>query len=362
MEISNLIQGAPASPAEGSGTVRGLLARGLLTPGDLVDGVTIRGQSRRNGNLLVEIRGKAGLLIKEPGPEARATLRQEGLFYVACAAEPRWAEIARLLPRLRHFSAEGPVVVCELLPDAPGLFELYGAGDPAPEAAAALGAALGLVHATFRRELPALETALPDLRKGPALGMRIHRPPPAIRQILYPAQQELLRLIQNDRVLTRALDRCLARWRNLTLIHGDIRSDNLLFAGPERRLHLIDWELLQWGDPAWDLGAALSAHLEYGLKHPSPAALPECTRALWQAYLAAARPPARERAPLRRRAVACAAVHLLQLAWTSCREDGPPAAIALRCLELAGEILAGVESAGRNLFRIGDTAILSGDG
>src|SRR6202008_3942124 len=53
--------------------------------------------------------------------------------------------------------------------------------------------------------------------------------------------------------LIEALDGMRERWSSETLIHGDFKWSNLA-AGK-----LLDWELAQWGDPAWDLGGAMHA-------------------------------------------------------------------------------------------------------
>ena len=55
-------------------------------------------------------------------------------------------------------------------------------------------------------------------------------------------------------------------WRHETLIHGDIKSDNILVGAPRDRheavpdeaVWIVDWEFVQIGDPAWDLAAALT--------------------------------------------------------------------------------------------------------
>jgi aminoglycoside phosphotransferase (APT) family kinase protein len=53
--------------------------------------------------------------------------------------------------------------------------------------------------------------------------------------------------------LIQAIDRMRERWSSETLIHGDFKWSNLT-AGT-----LLDWELAQWGDPAWDVGGAMHA-------------------------------------------------------------------------------------------------------
>ncbi|MCX6936208.1 MAG: phosphotransferase [Verrucomicrobia bacterium] len=66
------------------------------------------------------------------------------------------------------------------------------------------------------------------------------------------------------------IDRALRAARNqpVTLIHGDLRADNLLFTGSRTRprVFFIDWQLAGWGLPAFDL-ARLAAGSS---SHPLP--------------------------------------------------------------------------------------------
>lgn len=63
-----------------------------------------------------------------------------------------------------------------------------------------------------------------------------------------------------------AIDQARRDWRRETVVHGDVRWDNLLVAagaaqGPNMNFRLIDWETLGAGDPAWDVASQLSEYV-----------------------------------------------------------------------------------------------------
>ena len=107
-----------------------------------------------------------------------------------------------------------------------------------------------------------------------------------------------------------ALDRLRDEWRPTRLVHGDFKWSNVLVqqdgTGIPVRVLLLDWEMAQLGDPAWDVGAALHAFITeavLGLEltdgtRPEAAAgllgavlarLLPAHRDFWSRYLAAAR-------------------------------------------------------------------------
>ena len=72
---------------------------------------------------------------------------------------------------------------------------------------------------------------------------------------------ELATLMQARPKLNRHLRDLRSSWRSSALVHGDLKSDNVLIVkgpqGPE--LLLIDWECAGIGDPAWDCGSAIGS-------------------------------------------------------------------------------------------------------
>jgi len=84
------------------------------------------------------------------------------------------------------------------------------------------------------------------------------------------------------------------RAHRLSLVHGDYSPKNVLVQGG--RLVLLDFEVIHFGDPSFDLGFCLT-HLLSKAHHlpPHREAFAEAARVLWRAYLEAlGEPPWRE--------------------------------------------------------------------
>src|SRR5205085_4146404 len=90
--------------------------------------------------------------------------------------------------------------------------------------------------------------------------MRVHKPSPDLMATLSPANMETLKILQTQEQISARLDVLRKRWIASTLIHNDIKSDNILVSAPADgapRVHIVDWELVQIGDPAWDIAGVL---------------------------------------------------------------------------------------------------------
>src|SRR5207245_6991515 len=121
------------------------------------------------------------------------------------------------------------------------------------------------------------------------------------------------------------------------LVHGDVKWDNCLVALGEdggEDLRLVDWETAAVGDPAWDIGSALSHYLSFWLfsipvtgtvppeRFPELAGYPldamkSALSACWIAYADTRELPSADTSAHLLRAVQHAGVRLLQTAFES---------------------------------------------
>jgi Ser/Thr protein kinase RdoA (MazF antagonist) len=365
-----------------------LLEHGLLERDWIVDGeLTLLSATRRNRNLRIEGPGGAGYLIKQPdelAPAGRRTLTNEAAFYEFCQHEPAAAAVARFLPRLVLRDRDCALHALELIPGAATLaaYHLGRSPDEFPVGAShGLGHELGTLHRVFR--LPGLvdDPRLSWLSQSVPWVFSAHRrPTPAMLADLSPAGARVFQIIQSQAGLSAELDNLGRLWRHETLIHGDIKSDNILVGVPRGRheapleaVWIVDWEFVQIGDPAWDLASALhdflvfwtsSMPLEPDLsaeamidraRYPLSVLRP-AIRSLWQGYRAAAGLGTPENEPeadaLFRRAVAFSAARLIMAAHELSLEQEELPTQAVLLLQLGVNMLADPESAQAQLYSI----------
>lgn len=343
-----------------------LLAEGLLDVSALVDGdFRLLATARRHLSLRLERRRGPGYLIKQADPtlaDGLDTLATEAGFYDLCQREPGLSELGRHLPRLHSWDPEGQRLITELLTDYESLWQHGGKGPEIERLAAPvslLAAVLALLHRTFRDPELKAGSRLAELTvKAPSI---LALPLPGIQLLrhLSAAQRQLLAIVQSEGWPSDALLDLRRTWRPETLIHGDIRADNVLVPrddGVEPRLVLVDWELVQWGDPAWDLAGALQDLLGFwirslpgtpGLSPEERAAKAETPlsrlqplfRTLRDAYREAARISGEETEALLARAVELSAARLVQTAYEyGAGQDALPDSAVL-ALQIATNIL-----------------------
>ena len=149
---------------------------------------------------------------------------------------------------------------------------------------------------------------------------------------LAPAQLALFESLQADSTLVAALDRMRASWTSANLIHGDFKWGNI--AGGK----LLDWELAQWGDPAWDLGGAVHAVIVEDLlaaELPADEGLERLFgflgelltrrhgdhRSFWDTYCADRDLSTADRAALRQRVASHAGLRFIKTAYEWCQSE-----------------------------------------
>ena len=239
-----------------------LIGRGLIGAEIVVaGGVSVLDASRRNRNFKVVRSGAPGLFVKqmrETQADAMLTLKREAAVYELAAEHPA---LSRLMPKLVRYEPSRHVLVVELLPEAESLLNYYTRlkGFP-PEIGRMLGEGLGLYHSQagmlieneklkglLVRQIPIILT----LGRG-GHGMLGHfgRIGPAVSALL-----------QRHKEFEALLDALGAEWRFDSLIHGDMKWDNVLVFPTPAALdfRIVDWEMADCGDAAWDVGAVLQS-------------------------------------------------------------------------------------------------------
>ena len=320
-----------------------LLERGLLDHRAVVDGdVMVVEGARRHHNYSVIRRQGVGLFIKQMQPDqafSAQTLQKEAACYVMMESDPALAEIHSLMPRFRAYDPERHLLALELIEGSENLSELHRRLNAFPEDVARhVGELLARYHeASMRDLLPRANTAI--FQGQPPWILSFHLMPRGSMQNLSAANGQFVTILQSYPDFGQALDRARAGWRRNALIHGDMKFDNVVVRGaqtPEQSLHVVDWELADIGDSAWDVASILQAYLtwwiaslervpaneandaaQYPLESIQPA-----IRAFWDAYVSARRLEGRDADWELERAVSYAGARMLQtvyesMAWAS---------------------------------------------
>jgi aminoglycoside phosphotransferase (APT) family kinase protein len=250
------VSGAGAMPLSESEVIDHLVAADVLCIDDVVDtGLTIETSSRRNRNFRITWPDGGGYFVKLPNersPMSRSTLRSEAEFYRATADHP----FETFLARLTHADVDTPLLVLELETGHDSLREVVAAARPGEFPIALhrrIGRLLGAVHATDPGSLGA-PASPPSVTPVADYG----RPDPWLLSTATGGTLMLMEMLQDSAALSSGLTDLVDQWQAETLVHGDIRADNVLVGGSAADdLRLVDWELWHAGDSAQDLAGLL---------------------------------------------------------------------------------------------------------
>lgn len=315
-----------------------LIERGLLERRAVVDGdVMVVEGARRHHNYSVIRRQGTGLFVKQMQPEqpmSAQTLQKEAACYVMMESDPAVAEIHALMPRFRAYDPDRHILVMDLIGGGENLTELHRRVNGFPTAvAASVGALLARYHDVSSRELlPRANTAI--YQGQPPWILSFHLVPQSSMQNLSAANGQFMSILQRYPDFGQALDRIRISWRRNVLVHGDMKFDNVVVRGAqtaEETMHVVDWELADVGDSAWDVASILQAYLTWWIaslervpgidsgdaaKYPLETIQP-AIGAFWDAYVSSRRLSAREADAELERAVSYAGARMLQTVYES---------------------------------------------
>lgn len=233
-----------------------LLANKYLAVEDVVKNVVrVDADPRRNNNFRVSVSSRPGIFLKQARDfDGRQTLAREAALSGALADLPGSNPILRYLVPFLSYDPTSNILLFELLEKARSLAVHQRSRRIPLHAAVELGKALGAVHNVAPECLPL--DRVPGLRR-PARPhvFFLHRADYQFYCGASPGDLGLMRLLQSFPALCELLEELDTEWRSETLIHFDLKLDNVLLLPGKRSVCLVDWEMAAIGDPAWDLGS-----------------------------------------------------------------------------------------------------------
>jgi thiamine kinase-like enzyme len=313
-----------------------LLERGLLDYRAVVDGdVMVVEGARRHHNYSVIRRNGPGLFIKQMQPDqpfSAQTLQKEAACYAMIGDDAALAPIHAIMPRFRAYDPERHILVMELIANGENLTELHRRVNTFPaDVAKRVGELLARYHDVSSRELlPRANSAI--FQGQPPWILSFHLMPRGSVQNLSAANGQFMNILQSYPDFAQALDAIRMSWRHNALVHGDMKFDNIVVRNNgEETMHVVDWELADVGDSAWDVASILQAYLTWwigtlqrvpGSEESDAAQYPLATiqpamAAFWEAYASSRRLSAKDAEAELERAVSYAGARMLQTVYES---------------------------------------------
>jgi aminoglycoside phosphotransferase (APT) family kinase protein len=317
-----------------------LLERELLSEKTLVDErVEITSASRRNSNFIIKSQTGPSYVLKQASDaDTRETVANEARIYQCIQSLfPESQESS--LPQLHIYDADSCAVVLDYVVDSVSLLEAARQRNRfSVWVAAQLGASLARIHTRAKPPYGA-EAPRHDSDANPPWALSaLSRPDAGILRDVSHANLRLLEVIHRYSAFSAALDSLYEEWRPNTLIHHDLKFDNVLVhvAGQPfdggGRVRIVDWEFAGLGDPCWDLGSVFADYLSFWIltipvigaassdqllrlaRCPISRIQPSMQR-FWRSYARVAHLDASSAADLLTRAMRFTAARLLQTAF-----------------------------------------------
>lgn len=327
---------------------------------------------RRNRNYKVLRKHEPSLFIKQVGNTdamSVSTLEREAACFHLVQKNPVFQPMAGLMPRLIAHDPKRHILITELFPQAESLNEFFQRKKIFPESMGKLlGESLGFCHALlYKHQLNANDVAA--LPRQPPWILSFHQTH-ANMATQGGATAELLRIVAQYPEFYQNLDRLRNDWRYDSIIHGDVKWDNCMVyhdANNQEKLALIDWELVDYGDAAWDVGGAFHAFLAswmYTMPFHTNAELSSlmngavckleqlapAVRAFWTAYCTARGIGSANRSAYLLRCIEFAAARLLQTTFEHLNHTQTMSNMGAILLQLSQNILRSPRDAARELF------------
>jgi thiamine kinase-like enzyme len=244
-----------------------LFARDLLDPEEMVTSASVINASRRNRNFRVELEGRTGLFVKQVPAvftETTGSIRREAYCYNHGRSDPSFAPLRPYIPFFLDYDPRQHTLTVELLPTTENLNAFHARIKDFPEnVAQAVGRSLGTIH---NGQICPTEVSKEIFPRSAPWVLNIAQTAESVFTNMSASTRTLVDILRGNPVLVQGLYGLAVIWRQETLIHGDIKWDNFLVANDGKLswpdLRVVDWELADIGDSAWDVGCAFACYVQ----------------------------------------------------------------------------------------------------
>ncbi|MDH3677611.1 MAG: phosphotransferase [Nitrosopumilus sp.] len=241
-----------------------MIDKGLVKSKSIVDSdLIVSDLSRKNRNFTIVSENSTSYFLKQPyvtDEYSIETINRESKFYSKTFSSKKFSKIQEIIPKFIEFDSKNNILITKFISNYQKNNEkeiLFA------EQMSALGKSLGMFHSFTSKKM--IHSEFDFLPKSFPPTILISHPSPELFSLMGLGSLQFLKDIQQNKILFRFLVDIEKIWCVETIIHGDLKFDNVIFTTSETKkdpeLKLLDWELVNRGDPAWDIGTILFGFL-----------------------------------------------------------------------------------------------------
>lgn len=255
-----------------------LLEKKLITTESIINGdLKIYDASRKNRNTRVIRKNDMSYLLKQPNIGERhssISIQREADLYTLIKKEDTLYSTRKIVPHIIEFDSSKEILIMEYIQNALS-FKDYSYNLPSGDFPTMPTHLLGNTIATYHKDFKNIDKSgtagVSFLPETLPLNITIIRPGPDLFSSLSPANLKLLTIIQQHEEILNFFENVYEEWHmHKTLIHGDMKWDNILVVNEIStenvvEIRIVDWEFAAIGDPAWDIGGVLHDFISFWL-------------------------------------------------------------------------------------------------
>lgn len=357
-----------------------LLEKELITTESIVNGdLKMIDASRKNRNVKALRRKGTSYLLKQPNISdqySKYTIQREAKLYNLIQNEIAFIDLRSIMPNFFYFDTQMNILIIEYVENAQSLNDYsynLNVGEFPTEPALKLGIIIATYHNAFKEYINDHKISfLPKI--FPFSVLFIAHPGPDIFSHLSPANLQLIKVIQKYPELIGFLEDISHDCYAQTLIHGDMKWDNIIlthhnYNDRNFQMRIVDWELAGIGDPAWDIGCILQDFISFwlyslpitGNENPEQLILSteyplenmkKAIREFWRGYIKTAGIGSRKANELLIRSTRYCAARLIQKIYESHQSSSELSNTAFYMIQTSMNIMKNIDNAIIHLFGI----------